>query len=248
MIRAPSVILRDLTLGYDGHPAVHHLSGTLAPGSLTAICGPNGAGKSTLLRAIAGGLAPLGGSIDRDGLRPAQIGYLPQAANVDLSFPIDVADFVATGLVAGTGLFGRFGRAASQRIEAALDAVGLTGFERRAIGALSGGQVQRLLFARLMMQEASLVLLDEPFVAVDASTLADLLAIMHKWNAEGRTLVAVLHDFDLVRRHFPQTLLLARECVAWGPSIEALSGANLARAGAMSEAFDISARACSRAA
>jgi zinc/manganese transport system ATP-binding protein len=248
MIASPAVAVRDLTLGYDGHPAVHHLSGAFAAGSLTAVCGPNGAGKSTLLKGLVGVLTPLGGTIDRVGQTAADIGYLPQAANVDLSFPIAVADLVSTGLVARGGMFRRFTGQAGAAVDAAIAAVGLSGFESRPIGALSGGQVQRLLFARLMVQDATLVLLDEPFASIDARTLEDLMAIVHKWHAEGRTIIAVLHDFDLVRRHFPDALLIAREPVAWGPSTAVLSNENLARASSMSESFDSAARECVRAA
>ena len=103
--------IHDLTLGYDGHPAVHHLTGVFDDGSLTAVCGPNGAGKSTLIKALAGALKPLGGAIDRGGLGPRAIGYLPQAAEIDRSFPIDVFDFVALGCIRRAGLFGRVGAA-----------------------------------------------------------------------------------------------------------------------------------------
>ena len=242
-----ALTLSDLTLGYDGHPAVHHLSGRFPAGSLTAVCGPNGAGKSTLIKGLAGALSPLGGAVDRGGLRARDVGYLPQAAEIDQSFPIDVFDFVSLGRIRRTGLFGRIGAADALAAQAAIVAVGLEGFEHRQIGELSGGQTQRVLFARLMAQDASVILLDEPFVAVDERTMADLLALIGKWHAERRTIVAVLHDFSLVRAHFPDTLLLARECVAWGPTADALSPDNLAAARAMSEAFDEHARDCERA-
>ncbi len=238
--------LYDVTLGYDGHPAVHHLSGAFAPGSLTAICGPNGAGKSTLLKGVAGALKPVGGRIDLHGLTARDIAYLPQAADIDRAFPIDLYDMVALGGVQKQGLFGRISACAA--VGRAIEAVGLSGFERRQIGALSGGQTQRMLFARLMVQDASVILLDEPFAAVDARTTGDLLAIIAGWRAEGRTVLAVLHDFALVRAHFPQTLLIAREKIAWGPTSQALSDENLALARRMSEAFDEAAAECERAA
>jgi zinc/manganese transport system ATP-binding protein len=242
-----AITLRDVTLGYDGHPAVHHLSGCFEAGSLTAVCGPNGAGKSTLIKAIAGALRPIGGVIEC-AARARDIGYLPQAAEIDRTFPIDVFDMVALGRIRHSGLFGRIGAADARAIEAAIAAVGLEGFERRQIGALSGGQTQRMLFARLMAQDAGVILLDEPFAAVDERTTADLLALIAKWHFEGRTIVAVLHDFAVVREHFPRALLLARECVAWGSSSDALSLENLMQARRMSEAFDDAAHACERAA
>ncbi|MFO1117737.1 MAG: ABC transporter ATP-binding protein [Beijerinckiaceae bacterium] len=243
-----ALALSDLTLGYDGHPAVHHLTGVFEPGSLTAVCGPNGAGKSTLIKAMSGALKPLGGRIDRGGLAPRDIGYLPQAAEIDRTFPIDVFDFVALGRIRRSGLFGCVSSADRKAAQEALSAVGLEGFERRQIGALSGGQTQRMMFARLMAQDARVILLDEPFSAVDERTLGDLLALMARWHFEGRTIVAVLHDFAVVREHFPRALLMARECVAWGQTSEALSQENLARARAMSEAFDETAADCERAA
>jgi zinc/manganese transport system ATP-binding protein len=243
----PKITLRNVTLGYDRHPAVHHLDVEIAPGALLAVCGPNGAGKSTLFKALTGVLAPMGGTIDLGGARTRDIGYLPQAAQVDLSFPIDVFDMAAMGLWRRIGLFGGFSRADEAKIHEALETVGLAGFERRPIGALSGGQTQRLLFARLLLQDASLILLDEPFSAIDERTVSDLLALIARWHTEGRTIVAVLHDFAMVRAHFPECLLLAREKIAWGPTEQVLSAENLAHARRMIEAFDDKAAACARA-
>ncbi|MDU6835969.1 MAG: ABC transporter ATP-binding protein, partial [Bradyrhizobium sp.] len=198
---------RDLTLGYDRHPAVHHLSGDVAPGALLAVVGPNGAGKSTLFRGIVGLLKPLAGTIA--GLKPREIAYLPQIADIDRSFPISVFDFVSTGLWRTTGIFGGIGAAARQKIAQAIAAVGLTGFESRGIGTLSGGQMQRVLFARVLLQDARVIVLDEPFNAMDSKTSADLLRLIEHWHGEQRTVLAALHDMDMVRAHFPQTLLLA---------------------------------------
>ena len=235
--------VRELTLGYDRHPAVHHLDLELAEGSLTAIVGPNGAGKSTFLKGVMGELPPLEGKIERGA---ARVAYLPQLSEVDRSFPLSVKAFVAMGLWHRTGAFGGLSRADLSRVGEALAAVGLTGFERRPISALSGGQVQRVMFARLLLQDADLILLDEPFTALDAKTAADLLAVVQRWHAEGRTVLAVLHDIEAVRRHFPETLLLAREKVAHGATDTVLTAENLFRARQMSEAFDDDANVCAR--
>ena len=243
-----AIRLRDLTLGYDRHPAVHHLDGVIETGDLLAICGPNGAGKSTLLKAIAGALRPLGGAIERVGCKPRDIAYLPQAAEIDRSFPIDVFDMVSMGYWRQAGLFGGVGGARKQAIADAIAAVGLEGLEDRPIGTLSGGQMQRMLFARIIVQDAPVILLDEPLTALDTRTADDLIHLVESWRAQGRTVVAVLHDMDLVRRVFPKTLLLARERVAWCGTGEALSAANLARARQMVEAFDRQAEDCERAA
>lgn len=241
---AAQIQFRDVTLGYDRHPAVHHLDGEVAGGALLAVIGPNGAGKSTLFRGLAGILKPLAGSIDLGGLDIRDIAYLPQTADIDRTFPISVFDFVGTGLWRATGFFGGMGKAARDQIAQALAAVGLNGFENRSIGTLSGGQMQRMLFARVLLQDARLIVLDEPFNAIDAKTSADLLALVRRWHAEGRTVLAALHDMELVRANFPETLLLARGPVAWGATAQVLTVENLAEARRMCEAFDDTAAAC----
>ena len=238
----------NLTLGYDRHPAVHHLDGIVNGGALVAVVGPNGAGKSTLFKGIAGTLKPLAGSIVRDGIEGRGVAYLPQAPDIDRSFPIGVYDMVAMGLWRSRGVLGGITGKDHYAVEAAIAAVGLTGFERRPIGTLSGGQMQRMLFARLVAQDARLILLDEPFAAIDARTAAELLALVQRWHGEGRTVLAALHDVDLVRATFPETLLLAREPVAWGPTREVLTPENLNKARRMCEAFDEAAEACAVAA
>jgi len=235
---------RNLTLGYDRHPAVHHLDGAVEHGALMAVVGPNGAGKSTLFKGVVGTLKPLAGRIERDGLLPQDIAYLPQVAEIDRSFPINVYDMVAMGMWRRAGLFGGIGRKQRDQIEAALAAVGLTGFEERAIGTLSGGQMQRMLFARLLLQDARLIVLDEPFNAIDAKTSADLLALVRQWHSEQRTVLAAMHDLELVRSNFPESLLLAREPVAWGNTAEVLTPQNLLKARKMCEAFDELAASC----
>ncbi len=244
----PALHFSDVTLGYDRHPAVHHLEGTVAEGSLLAVVGPNGAGKSTLLKALAGSLKPLSGVIGFSGLDRRQIAYLPQANDLDRSFPVSVFDLVCAGDWHRTGLFGGIGKGQRQRVHDAIQTVGLAGFENRSIGTLSGGQLQRVLFARLLLQEARLILLDEPFTAIDTKTTTDLLALIARWHAEKRTVIAVLHDMEVVKTHFPETLLLAREAVAWGATSETLRSDNLLRARRMIEAHDPHADICARAA
>jgi zinc/manganese transport system ATP-binding protein len=247
VIMSAAIRFHDLTLGYDRHPVVHHLDGAVRRGSLTAIVGPNGAGKSTLLKGIVGTLKPLHGKVTVEAGRQ-NVAWLPQTADVDRSFPINVYDLVSMGLLRGSGLFGGIGRRDRHRIEEAVAAVGLTGFEDRAIGTLSGGQMQRALFARLLLQDAQVILLDEPLTAIDAKTAADLLALVRRWHSEERTVLAVLHDLDTVRAMFPDTLLVAREAVAWGSTGEVLTAENLLRARRMLEAPDRNAEACARAA
>jgi zinc/manganese transport system ATP-binding protein len=237
----------DLTVTHQRHPAVHHLSGELAMGSLTAVIGPNGAGKSSLLDALAGRLPLSSGRIEIAPALAGRVAYLPQQSQIDRSFPIGVLDLVALGHWPRRGAYGAIDAPLRERAREALASVGLTGFEQRRIGELSVGQFQRVLFARVLLQDAQLILLDEPFNAIDARTSADLLAVVRRWHGEARTVVAVLHDMELVREHFPQALLLAREPVAWGPTAQVLRAENLFRARQMAERWDETAPVCEKA-
>lgn len=236
--------LDNLTVCYDRHPAVHHLSGAFPDGSLTAIVGPNGAGKSTLLKAIMGLLPTTTGRIDRVALTRSDIAYLPQQAQIDRQFPITVLDVVLLGHWQRIGVLGGVTAGLQAKAVAALAAVGLADFQRRSIRSLSAGQFQRVLFARMLLQDARLILLDEPFTAIDARTTADLLDVVRGWHAEQRTVIAVLHDLEQVRTHFPETLLLARSGIAWGQTAQVLTPDNLRRARRMAEAWDESAPPC----
>ena len=241
---AAQIKFHNVTLGYDRHPAVHHLNGEVASGALVAVIGPNGAGKSTLFRGLAGILKPLSGSIDLGGLDIRDIAYLPQTADIDRSFPISVFDFVGTGLWRSTGFFGGMGKAARDKITQALAAVGLNGFENRSIGTLSGGQMQRMLFARVLLQDARLIVLDEPFNAIDAKTSADLLALVQALARRGPHRAGGAARHGAGARPFPRNLLLARGPVAWGATAQVLTAENLMVAMRMCEAFDDSAAAC----
>lgn len=236
------VTFDDLTLGYNSHAAVHHLSGVVEKGALTAVVGANGSGKSTLMKGIVGLLKPMGGAcLVTPGTRVA---YLPQQSELDRSFPARVVDLVGLGLWSRRGLLGRHRPEDREALSRALSAVGLEVFENRPIDTLSGGQLQRALFARVLLQDADLILLDEPFNAIDARTVADLVALIKRWHGEGRTVMVVVHDIELVREHFPQALLLARQQVAWGDARRTLSPENLLRARRFNEAWDDDAPWC----
>jgi zinc/manganese transport system ATP-binding protein len=242
----PAISFHNLTLGYDRHPAVHHITGDVARGELLALVGPNGAGKSTLLKGIVGQIKPLSGSLSLDGLKLKEIAYLPQQIDIDRSFPITVFDAVAMGLWHEIGTWRGVDRDRTGAVRDALRTLGLQDLGDRSVGALSGGQFQRVLFARLLLQDAAIILLDEPFRAVDTKTVDDLLRLIHRWHKEGRTVIAALHDLDQVRAHFSRTLLLAREVVAWGPTKQVLTPKNLATSRQLTEAWDEHAEICER--
>jgi zinc/manganese transport system ATP-binding protein len=228
--------LHDVTVAYRGHRAVHRVSGSFRAGRLAAVVGPNGAGKSSLLAAVGGNNRSYQGRIERDA--SLRVAFLPQASELDRTFPIRVREFVAMGLWAEIGRFGAVRVAQREHVDAALAAVGLTGFEGRLLGELSVGQVQRVLFARVLVQDAGLILLDEPFNAIDARTTADLLQLLARLKRESRTVIAVLHDLEQVRAHFDDVLLLAREPVAWGTPAQVLCAEHLFKARQMAEAWD----------
>ena len=224
------IAVRNLSVCYGERCAFEGLSGVFAPASLTAVVGPNGAGKSSLLKALAGTVRPAAGEVICTALARHRLAYLPQQDELDREFPITVTELVALGDWRNFGSVRDPPQHLTASVHEALAAVGLLTVMDRQIAELSVGQFQRAMFARLLLQDADVILLDEPFASLDESTTEDLLHFLQRWQAEGRTVVAVLHDFDRVRRHFPSTLLLARAPIAWGDTSLALSADNLARA------------------
>jgi len=218
-----AIVLDRLTLGYDGAPAVVDANGAFAMGRSTAIVGPNGSGKSTLLKALAGRLKPLDGAVRLQGLSRRDIAYLPQEAGMDRDFPITLADHVALGFERRLGLFQGLGATEQARLAQALEWAGLKGLERRPIRDLSGGQFQRALFARVVVEDAPVILLDEPFASLDDDATADLVRVFDRWRAERRTLVIVLHDLALARALSDETLIMGRGARAWGPTADVLT-------------------------
>ena len=220
----------NLSVRYGERYAFEGLTGEFQPGSLTAVVGPNGAGKSSLLKALAGIVRPAAGEVLCPALAHHRLAYLPQQDELDRGFPITVAELVALGGWRNFGSVREPPPRVAESVFEALAAVGLVSATDRQIAELSVGQFQRALFARLLLQDADVILLDEPFASLDESTTEDLLHCLRRWHGEGRTVIAVLHDLDCVRRHFPSTLLLARSPIAWGETYLSLSVDNLARA------------------
>tara|TARA_A100000171_G_C2136967_1_gene151080 strand:- start:1661 stop:2470 length:810 start_codon:yes stop_codon:yes gene_type:complete len=215
-----ALTLDRISVSYRRRVALQDISGSFQPGSLTAVVGPNGGGKSTLLKAVLGLVPTESGKIICDHFNHRDIAYLPQQSEIDRLFPLTVGDVVGLGLCYQEGFFRRIGLRSYKRIARALKEVGMTRCFNRSLHTLSGGQFQRVLFARLSLQQAPVILLDEPFAAVDSYTIDDLIQIILGWQKQGRTIVVVSHDMDLVREFFPETLLLVNKCLAWGKTSE----------------------------
>ncbi|UTO28573.1 ABC transporter ATP-binding protein [Bartonella harrusi] len=196
------------TLGYVNRIAIKSFSAKLKAGSLVAIIGDNGAGKSTLLKAVAGLIKPLNGKITKP--KKSRIAYLAQQCDIDQTFPIDVQSLIKTGLWSFCGLW-KSHRSYYPKIQNALEMVGLTALATRSLDTLSSGQLQRALFARIIVQDADIILLDEPFNGVDRNTQRDLLALITHWQQQGRTVLTALHDPVVVQEYFPHIIQIDRK-------------------------------------
>ena len=208
------IVMNDLVAGYDRKPVTRALSGVIERGSMTAIVGANGCVKSTLLKTLAGLLPPVSGTFRWQGRRPV-VGWLAQRHALEAQFPLTVQDVVSMGCWPEISLFAGFRRDTRMRIAGALERVGLASMALSTIDELSGGQFQRMLFARVLVQQAPLVMLDEPFTGVDEATCNVLMDLMLEMYMQGQTLLAVLHDSERVARHFPQTLRLDADSPQW---------------------------------
>lgn len=208
--------IRNLALGYPDLTLFRHLSMDIEAGTTLAVLGANGAGKSTFVKMLLGLIEPLAGRLTWPAGRPAEIGYLAQMSEFDHRFPIRVRDLAAMGAWRGFGLRSGLDRAGRARVDAALDAAGVADLADRALHTLSGGQLQRTLFARVILQDAPLILLDEPFAAVDQTTEAHLLSIIRRWQAKGRAAVLVVHDLSSILDNCSHALLLGNGTATYG--------------------------------
>lgn len=221
----------DLCVNYKDSRALDGVSTEIKKGDLVAVVGVNGAGKSTLLKSIMGQLKPSSGHVDLGQLSPKDIAYLPQSHQIDRKFPITVREFVSAGAWRRTGFWRVFSQTEKVSLQQALSKVNLIGVEARQISALSGGQFQRMLFARMLMQDAEILLLDEPFAAIDAQTTMDLMDVIHDCQTQGKTIITVIHDLALVNRFFPKVILLAKHLIGSGETKLIMTGENLSKAG-----------------
>lgn len=216
-----------LSVGYDRTALLPSVSFQLGAGDVLAVVGHNGSGKSTLLKTLLGVIPPVGGALRWPSGAPSAIAYLGQRAEFDGRFPIRVRDLAAMGAWSGLGLFGRLGPREHARIEAAMRRTNIAHIADQPLHVLSAGQLQRALFARAMVQDAPLVLLDEPFTAIDQTTETELLALIDEWAAEGRAIILVLHDLSAVLQHCTKALLLGDGRARFGPPRAVLTPAHL---------------------
>jgi len=216
-----------ITVRYGSVMALEDFDAAIPCSSMTAICGPNGAGKSTLLRVAMGWLSPGGGRVflgdDHIGHHHPRLAYLPQQTRVDLDFPITVREVVEQGRFPALGLWAPFRAKDRELVSQAMEELEISDLARRPIGALSGGQRQRVFLARALAQGADIFLLDEPFDGLDARAMHHLLETLATWITQHRTVVAVVHDLDLVRRAFPRCILMNRQLIAEGDTRGVLS-------------------------
>ncbi|WP_421356581.1 metal ABC transporter ATP-binding protein [Pseudocitrobacter faecalis] len=201
------IVLDNLCIGYDGEAIAPPVDGRITRGNLMAIVGANGCGKSTLLKTLAGFIPPVSGKVRWQVRRPV-IGWLAQRQELDQQFPLTVQDVVSQGAWPRLSLLYGMGPGMRKRIATALERVGLLSLAKAPINTLSGGQFQRMLFARILVQQAPLVMLDEPFTGVDETTTEMLMPLILDMQRHGQTVLAVLHDSEKVARFFPQVLEL----------------------------------------
>lgn len=213
-----------LTWGVPGQPLTPALTMNLAKGSLTAVIGANGCGKSSLLKVIAGLQKPLSGKVLLDVPRRGNVAFMPQQQFMDRQFPISLQELVAAGFWGKK----QTAQQRSDKLNAVLTDWHLDGLEHRPLMALSGGELQRSLLARLCLADAPLLLLDEPHAALDELGQALLWQHIQTWQTEGRTLVVVCHDLTAVRKHIPQALLIKSSGTVLAPTMQLINPSQVA--------------------
>jgi manganese/iron transport system ATP-binding protein len=222
----PLLQLQGVTVTYGPTPAIDNLTFQVERGDQVAVVGPNGAGKSTLFNVITGIIKPASGNVQIGGSEPGGhicVGYVPQRNRIDQRFPVTVADVVMMGRVGKIGLLRWPRRQDRERVQTALAQVGMVDFARRQIGELSGGQQQRVFLARILAQEAELLLMDEPLSGLDLPSQEAILTILAGLRRQGITILVATHDLNQAAEHFSQILLLNRRLVAYGPPAEVLT-------------------------
>ncbi len=214
----PALVARDLTVTYGSVVALEGVSVEVPAGSSVAVVGPNGSGKSTLLGAAVGVVAAQQGTIERRG---RGVAYLPQHLELDATFPATVHDVVMMGRWGELGPLRRPRARDRALVEEAMEALGVSDLAGRRLSELSGGQRQRALVAQAMVQDAELLLLDEPFTGVDRPTAHAIRDLVARWRDEGRTVLVATHDLERARTDYDLVLALNRRLVAFAPAAQA---------------------------
>ncbi len=223
-----------LSLGYAGVPLISSISFQIQPGDVLAVVGYNGSGKSTLVKTLLDIISPVSGSFNWPCGKPKTIAYLGQRTEFDGRFPLRVRDLASMGAWHGMGLLGRLCSRTQERVDMALKRTNIEHIADQPLHVLSSGQLQRALFARTMVQDAPLILLDEPFTAVDQTTETQLLNLIDSWADEKRAVILVLHDLSAVLEHCTKALLLGNGRAQFGLPRDVLIPANLVNHGYLS--------------
>lgn len=226
--------ITDLTVAYDDTPVFADVAVTFNKGKITGIIGPNGAGKSTLIKAILGLVKSQSGAAEYDG-EPLkhfqkQIAYVEQRKDLDLTFPVDVFTLTETGTYGRLGLFRNPGKKEQEETRSALTQVGLEEYAQRQIGNLSGGQLQRVFVARAIVQQAEIIILDEPFVGIDLQSETAIMKILKQWRDEGKTIIVVHHDLNKVSRYFDDLVVMNHGIIDYGPVQAVYNSKNIEQA------------------
>ena len=225
--------IKNLTVTYKDTPAIDNINVTLSKSKIIGIVGPNGAGKSTLIKAVLNiisskGIIKIDDKLSKDQL--GSVAYVEQKINIDYNFPIKVRECVSLGIYPKIGLFKNLNKSDWQKVDEALKLVGLEEFSNRQISELSGGQFQRVLMARCLVQEAKYIFLDEPFVGIDSVSEEIIMNTLRKLRDNGHTILIVHHDLRKVHAYFDEVLLLNKKLISYGNTKETFTRENLTNA------------------
>jgi manganese/zinc/iron transport system ATP- binding protein len=219
--KVPALTVEHLSVFYHHFCALSDISVEIAQGTMLAIVGPNGGGKSTFIKAVLGLINPHAGSVFFFGKSFAQqrmrVAYIPQHLSVDWDFPASVLDVVLMGRYGHLGWFWRPSRHDIAKAHEALQAIDLAEYAHCHINELSGGQRQRVFVARALVQDADLLLLDEPLVGVDIATERLIIDLLKKLRTQNKTIMMVHHDLQTLSEYFDWVLLLNKTKIAYGP-------------------------------
>ncbi len=227
------IYINNLSVQYINNMALSHINLQIRSGRITGIIGPNGAGKSSLLKAVLNIIPHTGETfVDKKELKKLlkNIAYVEQKNNIDFTFPITVRECVALGTYSSLKLFQKLGKDEWSKVDEALEKVNLSDFKARQIGSLSGGQFQRVLIARCLVQEADYIFLDEPFIGIDSVSETIIMDILQHLKAQGKTILIVHHDLSRVRTYFDDLIILNKKLISAGAVAQVFTSENLKKA------------------